>query len=138
AREGLFWLGYLPGVAAYLFILRSTLLGFSATFMYLTWPAVCAVLALALQTRAAENGETDPCTPYALDADWADGILLSLLGFLVVCRAFLVLTTGWKPANVLDTKLTSLSDGPAAGTWADTETADMYYALERALDPCAG
>lgn len=138
AREGLFWLGYLPGVAAYLFILRSTLLGFSATFMYLTWPAVCAVLALALQTRAAENGETDPCTPYALDADWADGILLSLLGFLVVCRAFLVLTTGWKPANVLDAKLTYLSDGPAAGTWADTETADMYYALERALDPCAG
>lgn len=138
AREGLFWLGYLPGVAAYLFILRSTLLGFSATFMYLTWPAVCAVLALALQTRAAENGETDPCTPYALDADWADGILLSLLGFLLVCRAFLVLTTGWKPANVLDTKLTYLSDGPAAGTWADTETADMYYALERALDPCAG
>lgn len=138
AREGLFWLGYLPGVAAYLFILRSTLLGFSATFMYLTWPAVCAVLALALQTRAAENGETDPCTPYALDADWADGILLSLLGFLVVCRAFLVLTTGWKPANVLDTGLTYLSDGPAAGTWADTETADMYYALERALDPCAG
>ena len=138
AREGLFWLGYLPGVAAYLFILRSTLLGFSATFMYLTWPAVCAVLALALQTRAAENGETDPCTPYALDADWADGILLSLLGFLLVCRAFLVLTTGWKPANVLDTELTYLSDGPAAGTWADTETADMYYALERALDPCAG
>ncbi len=138
AREGLFWLGYLPGVAAYLFILRSTLLGFSATFMYLTWPAVCAVLALALQTRAAENGETDPCTPYALDADWADGILLSLLGFLVVCRAFLVLTTGWKPANVLDTDLAYLSDGPAAGTWADTETADMYYALERALDPCAG
>lgn len=138
AREGLFWLGYLPGVAAYLFILRSTLLGFSATFMYLTWPAVCAVLALALQTRAAENGETDPCTPYALDADWADGILLSLLGFLVVCRAFLVLTTGWKPANVLDTELTYLSDGPAAGTWADTETADMYYALERALDPCGG
>lgn len=138
AREGLFWLGYLPGVAAYLFILRSTLLGFSATFMYLTWPAVCAVLALALQTRAAENGETDPCTPYALDADWADGILLSLLGFLVVCRAFLVLTTGWKPANVLDTELTYLSDGPAAGTWADTETADMYYALERALDPCSG
>ena len=138
AREGLFWLGYLPGVAAYLFILRSTLLGFSATFMYLTWPAVCAVLALALQTRAAENGETDPCTPYALDADWADGILLSLLGFLVVCRAFLVLTTGWKPANVLDTDLSYLSDGPAAGTWADTETADMYYALERALDPCAG
>lgn len=138
AREGLFWLGYLPGVAAYLFILRSTLLGFSATFMYLTWPAVCAVLALALQTRAAENGETDPCTPYALDADWADGILLSLLSFLVVCRAFLVLTTGWKPANVLDTELTYLSDGPAAWTWADTETADMYYALERALDPCAG
>lgn len=138
AREGLFWLGYLPGVAAYLFILRSTLLGFSATFMYLTWPAVCAVLALALQTRAAENGETDPCTPYALDADWADGILLSLLGFLVVCRAFLVLTTGWKPANVLDTELAYLSDGPAAGTWADTETADMYYALERALDPCTG
>ena len=134
ARDPLFWLGYLPGVVAYLFILRSTLLGFSATFMYLTWPGLCAVLALALQTRAAENGDTDPCTPYAVDADWADGILLAFLAFLLVCRAFLVLTTGWKPANVLDTPLSRLSDGPAAGTWADEETADMYYALEKALD----
>ena len=134
ARDGLFWLGYLPGVAAYLFILRSTLLGFSATFMYLTWPALCAVLALAMQTRAAENGDTDPCTPYALDADWADGLLLAVLAFLIVCRAFLILTTGWQPHDVLNTELTYLSDGPAAGTWVDEKTADLYYALERALD----
>lgn len=134
ARDGLFWLGYLPGVVAYLFILRSTLLGFSATFMYLTWPALCAVLALAMQTRAAENGDTGPCTPYAIDADWADGLLLAVLAFLIVCRSFLILTTGWKPHDVLNTELTYLSDGPAAGTWADEKTADMYYALERALD----
>ena len=137
-RDRLFWLGYLPGVVAYLFILRSTLLGFSATFMYLTWPGLCAVLALALQTRAAENGDTDPCTPYALDADWADGIVLSFVAFLFVCRAFLILTTGWKPCDVLNTSLTYLSDGPAAGTWADTATADMYYALEEALDSHTG
>ena len=52
----------------------------------------------------------------------------------MICRVFLVLTTGWKPANMLDTELHYLSDGPAAGTWADEKTADMYYALENALD----
>lgn len=46
AREPLFWLGFLPGIAAYAFILRSTLLGFSATFMYLTWPALCGCFAM--------------------------------------------------------------------------------------------
>lgn len=137
-RSELFWLGYLPGVFAYLFILRSTLISFHTTFMYLTWPAVCAVLALALQTRAAEDGDVNPCTPYAIDIDWSDGILLLFLTFMVVSRMFLLLITGWRPANMLDTDLSYLSDGPAAGTWADTEAADMYYALERALDPCAG
>ena len=142
-RSALFWLGYLPGVVAYLFILRSTLLGLSATFMYLTWPAVCVVLALALQARAAGQGTaeqpgSDPTVPYALRSDWADGLLLLFLAFLVVCRSFLVLTTGWKPHNVLDTRMEYLSTGPAAFTWADEATADMYHALEQALAPHAG
>ena len=42
----LFWLGYLPGLAAYAMILRSTLLGLAPTFMYLMWPAVCGALAM--------------------------------------------------------------------------------------------
>ena len=146
-RSALFWLGYLPGVVAYLFILRSTLLGLSATFMYLTWPAVCAVLALALQARAAgtdDAGEADgknaappadPTAPFALESDWADGLLLLLLAFLIVCRCFLILTTGWKPHNLLDTRMEYLSTGPAAGTWVDEEAADRYHALEQALAP---
>ena len=61
----LFWLGYLPGLAAYAMILRSTLLGLAPTFMYLTWPAVCGMLALvnhadggdnAAKSRRAEGG----------------------------------------------------------------------------------
>lgn len=34
-RRLLFWLGWLPGIAAYLFILRSTLIALPTTFMYL-------------------------------------------------------------------------------------------------------
>ena len=147
ARSALFWLGYLPGVVAYLFILRSTLLGLSATFMYLTWPGLCALLALALQARAAgtdDAGEADgknaappadPTAPFALESDWADGLLLLLLAFLIVCRCFLILTTGWKPHNLLDTRMEYLSTGPAAGTWVDEEAADRYHALEQALAP---
>ena len=139
-RSALFWLGYLPGVVAYLFILRSTLLGLSATFMYLTWPGLCAVLALALQTRAAVEAQDapDPTAPYALDGDWADGLILTFLAFLIVCRGFLVLTTGWKSHTVLDTPMEYLTDGPAACTWVDESTADMYHALEQALEPYAG
>ncbi|WP_294497088.1 hypothetical protein [uncultured Gemmiger sp.] len=141
SRSALFWLGYLPGVVAYLFILRSTLLGLSATFMYLTWPGLCALLALALQSRAAGDGDapgSDPVAAYALDGDWADGLLLLFLAFLVVCRCFLILTTGWKPRSVLDTPMELLTDGPAAFTWVDVPTADMYHALEQALAPYAG
>ena len=138
ARSALFWLGYLPGIVAYLFILRSTLLGLSATFMYLTWPGLCALLALALQARTAGEEATQPAdatTPFALESDWADGLLLLLLAFLIVCRYFLVLTTGWQPHNVLDTRMEYLSTGPAAGTWVDEEAADRYHALEQALAP---
>ena len=49
-----------------------------------------------------------------------------------------MLTTGWKPHNVLDTRMEYLSTGPAAFTWADEATADMYHALEQALAPHAG
>ena len=58
AWEPLFWLGFLPGMAAYAFILRSTLLGFSATFMYLTWPALCGCFAmLACRQENPEQGK---------------------------------------------------------------------------------
>ena len=142
-RAALFWLGYLPGVVAYLFILRSTLLGLSATFMYLTWPGLCALLALALQAREAAAArvaapDAPVAAPAAPDGDWADALLLVLLAFLIVCRLFLVLTTGWKPHTVLDTKMVYLADGPAAYTWVDEATADLYCALEQALDPHAG
>lgn len=138
----LLWLGYLPGIAAYLFILRSTLLGLSATFMYLTWPGLCAVLALAARARA-DGKETSPAPDSrfawaAREANWADGLLLLVFAFLVVCRCFLVLTTGWKPHNVLDTKMEYISTGPAAFTWVDETAADMYHALEQALAPHAG
>ena len=140
ARSALFWLGYLPGVVAYLFILRSTLLGLSATFMYLTWPGMCALLALAMQARAAGDGDgtADRTARFALDGDWADGLILIFLAFLLFCRAFLVLTTGWKPHTVLDTRMEYLSTGPAAFTWVDADTADMYRALQLALAPHTG
>ena len=61
AWEPLFWLGFLPGMAAYAFILRSTLLGFSATFMYLTWPALCGCFAmLACRQENPEQGKAAP------------------------------------------------------------------------------
>ena len=50
-RRLLFWLGWLPGIAAYLFILRSTLIALPTTFMYLFWPAVCGTAALLLKPR---------------------------------------------------------------------------------------
>ncbi|MDD4849062.1 MAG: hypothetical protein PHO10_00015 [Gemmiger sp.] len=178
AREPLFWLGYLPGVVAYLFILRSTLLGLGATFMYLSWPALCGVVALCLQGagaqnvagngqvaengqvadnghvaekgqvaengQAAQNGQMNgpengqKTAPYALPARWGQGLLLAFLAFLVVCRALLVLTTGWPPATMWNTPLRYLADGPAAGTWADAATADRYAALTLALAGRAG
>ena len=129
-RAALFWLGYLPGLAAYLFILRSTLLGLSATFMYLTWPGLCAVLALAMEPPAPARRE-DPRL-------WADGLLGVFIAFLLACRLLLVLTTGWQPRSVFDTRMELLTTGPAAWTWVDSDTADIYHALEQALAPHAG
>ncbi|WP_295341359.1 hypothetical protein [uncultured Subdoligranulum sp.] len=121
----LFWLGYLPGLAAYAFILRSTLLGLPATFMYLTWPALCG---LVLLVRA----EVRPVrlTGYAA--------LGAMLVFLAVCRLWCVETTGWKSANVADTPLVQIETGPAKGIWADEKAADMQECLYEALEPCAG
>ena len=132
-REPLFWLGYLPGAAAYLFILRSTLLGLAPTFMYLSWPALCAVLALCHQAREADAGVMTPCTPFALAETWPRLLLCLLFAFLVVCRGWLVLVTGWLPANMADTPLQKVTSGPAAGTWMDDDAAEMYGALALAL-----
>ena len=121
----LFWLGYLPGLAAYAFILRSTLLGLPATFMYLTWPALCG---LVLLVRA----EVRPVrlTGYAA--------LGAMLVFLAVCRLWCVQTTGWKSADVTDTPLVQIETGPAKGIWADEKAADMQECLYEALEPYAG
>ena len=121
----LFWLGYLPGLAAYAFILRSTLLGLPATFMYLTWPALCG---LVLLVRAE-----------ARPARWAGYAALgAMLVFLAVCRLWCVQTTGWKSADVTDTPLVQIENGPAKGIWADERAADMQECLYEALEPYAG
>ena len=129
AREPLFWLGFLPGMAAYAFILRSTLLGFSATFMYLTWPALCGCFAML--ARRQENPEQEKLPQ-------GQCVLAALLVFLLVCRFWCVLVTGWKPANVATANLKQITAGPAAGTWADEKAADMQMALYEALEPFAG
>lgn len=121
----LFWLGYLPGLAAYTFILRSTLLGLPATFMYLTWPALCGLILLA-------RAEARP-------ARWAGYAALgAMLVFLAVCRVWCVQTTGWKSADVTDTPLVQIETGPAKGIWADEKAADMQECLYEALEPYAG
>ena len=117
----LFWLGYLPGLAAYAFILRSTLLGLPATFMYLTWPALCGLLML-LRVR--------PST--------ARAALGAVLVFLAVCRVWCVQTTGWKGHTVADTPLVMIENGPAKGIRADEKAADMQQCLYEALAPYAG
>lgn len=129
AREPLFWLGFLPGIAAYAFILRSTLLGFSATFMYLTWPALCGCFAMLERRQQDPEQERLP---------QGQCVLGTLLVFLLVCRFWCVLVTGWKPANVLTADLKQITAGPAAGTWADEKAADMQMALHEALEPFAG
>lgn len=129
AREPLFWLGFLPGMAAYAFILRSTLLGFSATFMYLTWPALCGGFAMLARRQVEPEQEKLP---------QGQCVLAALLVFLLVCRFWCVLVTGWKPANVATANLKQITAGPAAGTWADEKAADMQMALYEALEPFAG
>lgn len=121
----LFWLGYLPGLAAYAFILRSTLLGLPATFMYLTWPALCGLLAM-LGTR--------PKLPRRMAA----ACLAAMLVFLAVCRLWCVQTTGWKGHTVADTPLVTITNGPAKGIRADEKAADMQECLYEALAPFAG
>ena len=129
AREPLFWLGFLPGMAAYAFILRSTLLGFSATFMYLTWPALCGCFAMLERGKEEPEQEKLP---------QGQCVLAALLVFLLVCRFWCVLVTGWKPANVTTANMKQITVGPAAGTWADEKAADMQMALYEALEPFAG
>ena len=123
----LFWLGYLPGLAAYAMILRSTLLGLAPTFMYLTWPAVCGMLALVNHADDAK-------------ARRAEGMLClaAMLAFLLVCRVWCVQTTGWKAADVTDTPLARITTGPAKGIYADAKAADMQECLCEALQPYAG
>lgn len=129
AWEPLFWLGFLPGMAAYAFILRSTLLGLSATFMYLTWPALCGCFAMLARRQMEPEQEKLP---------QGQCVLAALLVFLLVCRFWCVLVTGWKPANVATANLKQITAGPAAGTWADEKAADMQMALYEALEPFAG
>lgn len=127
ARAVLFWLGWLPGLAAYLMILRSTLIGLSTTFMYLFWPAVCGAAALALRRPAASRGR---------------GLALAVLGVFFLAapltmRLGLVQRTGWR-AVPAGTALTRIETGPAKGIWADETAADMQQCLYEALAPYAG
>ena len=127
----LFWLGYLPGLAAYAMILRSTLLGLAPTFMYLTWPAVCGMLALVNHADGGDN---------AAKSRRAEGVLCLavMLAFLLVCRVWCVQTTGWKSADITDTPLVRITTGPAKGIYADAKAADMQECLYEALAPYAG
>lgn len=127
----LFWLGYLPGLAAYAMILRSTLLGLAPTFMYLTWPAVCGMLALVNHADGGDN---------AAKSRRAEGVLClaAMLAFLLVCRVWCVQTTGWKSADITDTPLVRITTGPAKGIYADAKAADMQECLYEALAPYAG
>ena len=122
ARRLLFWLGWLPGAAAYLFILRSTLIALPTTFMYLFWPAVCGTAAWALRR---------PAKPFP-------AVLLTAL--VLACalpRLYLVQETGWRCQTILDVTPQKITTGPAAGTWADPKAADMQQCLYEALAPYA-
>ncbi len=107
-RRLLFWLGWLPGIAAYLFILRSTLIALPTTFMYLFWPAVCGTAALLLKPRPTRRHR-------AAAALLAAGLLLAC----AVPRLCLVLETGWHCEPITAIQSERITRGPAAGTWAD-------------------
>ena len=112
-------------------ILRSTLLGLAPTFMYLTWPAVCGMLALVNHADGGDN---------AAKSRRAEGVLClaAMLVFLLVCRVWCVQTTGWKSADITDTPLVRITTGPAKGIYADAKAADMQECLYEALAPYAG
>ena len=126
-RRLLFWLGWLPGIAAYLFILRSTLIALPTTFMYLFWPAVCGTAALLLKPRPTRRHR-------AAAALLAAGLLLAC----AVPKLCLVLETGWHCEPITAIQPERITCGPAAGTWADTKAADMQECLYEALAPYAG
>lgn len=126
-RRLLFWLGWLPGIAAYLFILRSTLIALPTTFMYLFWPAVCGTAALLLKPRPTRRHR-------AAAALLAAGLLLAC----AVPKLCLVLETGWHCEPITAIQPERITRGPAAGTWADTKAADMQECLYEALAPYAG
>lgn len=126
-RRLLFWLGWLPGIAAYLFILRSTLIALPTTFMYLFWPAVCGTAALLLKPRPTRRHR-------AAAALLAAGLLLAC----AVPKLCLVLETGWHCEPITTIQPERITRGPAAGTWADTKAADMQECLYEALAPYAG
>ena len=126
-RRLLFWLGWLPGMAAYLFILRSTLIALPTTFMYLFWPAVCGAAALLLKPRPTRRHR-------AAAALLAAGLLLAC----AVPKLCLVLETGWHCEPITAIAPERITRGPAAGTWADAKAADMQECLYEALAPYAG
>lgn len=124
ARAALFWLGWLPGLAAYLFILRSTLIALPTTYMYLMFPALCGAAALALHAEPADT----------LPRRGALAVLALTAALTVFCRLYLVQVTGWRPDHTaFNTPLVRIESGPAAGIWADAAAADMQAALTAAL-----
>ena len=126
-RRLLFWLGWLPGMAAYLFILRSTLIALCTTFMYLFWPALCGAAALALKSPAAPHRRRQ-----------TQLLLLCMLLAAALPRLWLVQQTGWRCGTVREVAVQRITTGPAAGTWADEKAADMQECLYKALAPYAG
>ena len=126
-RRILFWLGWLPGMAAYFFILRSTLIALNTTFMYLFWPAVCGVAALALKKPEKPLRRIQTAL-----------LLVCLVLAAALPRLFLVQETGWRCETVWDVTPQKITTGPAAGTWADLKAADMQACLYEALAPYRG
>ena len=126
-RRLLFWLGWLPGVAAYLFILRSTLIALNTTFMYLFWPALCGTAALALKRPAEKLSRVKTAL-----------LLVCLVLTVALPRLYLVQETGWRCETISDVTLQKITTGPAAGTYADAKAADMQECLYEALAPYAG
>lgn len=131
-RAVLFWLGWLPGLVVYLFILRSSLIGLVTTFMYLTVPALCSAAALALRPSQEERSPR-----HRPDGSGAGTVLSLFLMFLILTRLLAVQVTGWRDHSVWETPVYRIPTGPAAGIWADAGAADMQAALTEALEDTA-